>query len=253
MGDQVSQHDYRGSGHSGHGPGVYAQPAAAPAPRNGMAVAALVLGIVALVIGWIPIIGFAGFVCGLIGAVLGLIAARKRYGRAMAIIGTALSIIGVIVSLVVWNALAAGASAIGAGSPGLSPATPVGPGNGAPRSDFAIGETADLDGLQMTVEELDKVGGLGGPYLCTQVTYVNQTGQEQPYNMADWKLQDPKGGIKTATITGNNEDLVAGGVASGGRASGRVCFDDPKLRGDYTVINEANMFTKEQVRWRGTL
>lgn len=251
MGDQVSQHDYRGA--AGHGAGTPYVTPQAPAPRNGMAVAALVLGLVALAIGWIPIIGFAGFICGLIGVVLGLIAARKRYGRAMAIIGAVLSIIGIIVSLVVWNALAAGASALGSGSPELSSAAPVGPGNGAPRSDFAIGETVDLDGLQMTVEKLEKAGGIAGPYLCTQITYVNQTGEEQPYNLIDWKLQDPNGKIETASITGNKADLVAGAVASGGRASGRVCFSDPKARGEYTVINEANMFTKEQVRWRGSL
>ncbi|WP_405779241.1 DUF4190 domain-containing protein [Streptomyces sp. NBC_00859] len=67
-------------------------------PSNGVAVAALVLGILAVVFFW-TVIG--GILLGLIGLILGIVGIRKaRAGRAprraMAIIGTVLSALGII-------------------------------------------------------------------------------------------------------------------------------------------------------------
>ena len=66
---------------------------------NGLAVAALVLGIVGLVLGLIPILFFIAWICGIVGFVLGLVGRRRAtknpaVGRkTMATWGVALSIL----------------------------------------------------------------------------------------------------------------------------------------------------------------
>jgi hypothetical protein len=48
-------------------------PAAAPQPKNGLGIAALVLGLVGLLFGLIPLTGFVAIILGTIGLVLGLV------------------------------------------------------------------------------------------------------------------------------------------------------------------------------------
>ncbi|MCX4238678.1 DUF4190 domain-containing protein [Streptomyces sp. NPDC020707] len=70
---------------------------------NGLAIAALVLGITACVFFWTV---FGGIVLGLVGLVLGIIGARRARGgraphRGMAIVGAVLSALAVIASSVI--------------------------------------------------------------------------------------------------------------------------------------------------------
>lgn len=71
-----------------------------PTQKNGMAIAALTLGIVSCVLFW-TVIG--GIILGIIAIVLGIIAARRARGgqaphRTMAIVGAVLGALGLIVS-----------------------------------------------------------------------------------------------------------------------------------------------------------
>ncbi|MER7112648.1 DUF4190 domain-containing protein [Streptomyces sp. NPDC000229] len=92
-------------------PSDYAQthPDAAVKRNNGLAIAALVLGIAAILLFWTV---FGGIVLGLLAVIFGIIGARKaRGGRApygkMSIIGTVLGALGLIASVVI---IAIGAS-----------------------------------------------------------------------------------------------------------------------------------------------
>ncbi|MER7622228.1 DUF4190 domain-containing protein [Streptomyces sp. NPDC126503] len=93
-------------------PHDHAQHSGGTKHTNGMAIAALVLGIVALVLFWTV---FGGIVLGLAAVVLGIIGARRaRGGRAphgkMSVVGAVLGALAVIVSVVI---LAIGASVLG--------------------------------------------------------------------------------------------------------------------------------------------
>lgn len=67
-------------------------------PSNGLAIAAMVTGIVAFILAWLP---FLGFILGLIAIVLGIIALKKPAGKAMAIAGLATGGVAVIWNLIV--------------------------------------------------------------------------------------------------------------------------------------------------------
>lgn len=88
-------------------------PAPVPAPpKKGLAVAALVLGIVAIVGCWIPILNIGSIVIGLVGLVLGIVGIVQAVkgtagGKVMAIVGAGLSALAIIFAIVVNSATVA--------------------------------------------------------------------------------------------------------------------------------------------------
>lgn len=229
------------------------------APKNALGGWALGLGIAGTVLALIPFIGLVGFFCGLVGVVLGLVGwMRVSKGRAsnrgVTIAGIVLSIVAVIVSVVVWNSTA---NAIGPktvtpadGSASSAPAA-----QGQQQSDYEAGQAADIEGLVITAGPIKKVRQqYGDPLLCSDVTYENRSDETPSYNGLDWKLQDPKKNIVTTTFGGPDGTLSAGQLAPGGQVAGKVCFTDPKLPGEYFIINEEFVsFSSTPVRWKTSL
>jgi len=68
--------------------------------KNGLAMAALILGIVAFVLAFIPFVNFLAGAVALVGLVLGIIGITKHTKRGIAIAGTIISIVAGIVSIV---------------------------------------------------------------------------------------------------------------------------------------------------------
>jgi hypothetical protein len=55
-------------------------------------------------------------------------------------------------------------------------------------------------------------------------------------------------------LDSGEKDLNSGSLAAGGKVSGSVCFEDPKLRGDYWIINEQLIsLSSTQARWKATI
>jgi len=75
-------------------PGAYPQPGA----KQGLAITALVLGLIALVTGWIPV---WGILLGAIAIIFGIVALAKRQSKGMAIGGLVTGAIGALTSVVV--------------------------------------------------------------------------------------------------------------------------------------------------------
>lgn len=81
-------------------------PPAAGASTDGVAIAAVVIGILSLLVSWIPFVGLLGLVGGIIGLVLGFVARgrikrRNTPGNGAAITGIVTSALAVVVSIVV--------------------------------------------------------------------------------------------------------------------------------------------------------
>ena len=88
----------------------------APTGRNGIAVAALVCGIIGVIIAWIPFLAFVGALLAVLAIVFGMTGLRRSHaalkGRGQAIAGivlgaiaAVLAVLGIILTVVVWGAL----------------------------------------------------------------------------------------------------------------------------------------------------
>jgi hypothetical protein len=74
--------------------------------KKGLAITALVLGIVALVLGVIPGIGFLSFILGPLAIIFGIIALIKKQKKGMSITGIVLGALGVIAAIVITAIIA---------------------------------------------------------------------------------------------------------------------------------------------------
>src|SRR5579884_4062159 len=84
-------------------PGYYA----AQRPGNGIAIAAMVCGIVGLVFCWIPVVDIISIILGALGIVFGFIGNNRARelggsGRGMAITGIVCGIIAIALSVLFW-------------------------------------------------------------------------------------------------------------------------------------------------------
>lgn len=70
------------------------------AAGNGLAVAALVLGIIGVFFGMIPLTFFIAWILGTLALVFGLVGRRRRVRRAMAIWGAALGLVSLVLGVV---------------------------------------------------------------------------------------------------------------------------------------------------------
>lgn len=83
-------------------PGQGYASAGGPAPSKGLAVTALVLGILGLLLCWVPIVGVA---LAILAIVFGIVAVRRPAGKGMAITGLVLGVLALIAGAifsVIW-------------------------------------------------------------------------------------------------------------------------------------------------------
>lgn len=111
------------------------------------------------------------------------------------------------------------------------------------------GESIKLSGWTTTATPLKAIEkAYIGKFLCTTVTMANRDTETQDWNMLSWKLQTPNGAVLDSSFTGDDKDLDigGGGLAPGGKVSGRVCFDDKKAgKGTYVVFWQPDIFSSE--------
>jgi hypothetical protein len=92
--------------HSYGGPSYGQQPPRPGTEKRGLAIAALVLGILALLSSWIPFVNVGSIIMGIVGLVLGIVAIAKASkgqagGKVMATVGAALCVLAIVLSIVV--------------------------------------------------------------------------------------------------------------------------------------------------------
>lgn len=121
-----------------------------------------------------------------------------------------------------------------------APVAPPAPPAVVAPSGLAAGATSNVDGLQITASAIRREkNALDDRLLCTDVKYVNSSGEKVDYNgLFDWNLQDPDSVIVMPAMFGGERSLSSGELAVGGKVAGSVCFEDPGLKGTYTIINE---------------
>ncbi|GAA4284227.1 hypothetical protein GCM10022261_17580 [Brevibacterium daeguense] len=243
-------------------PGGYPQYNPGPpqnSPKNGLGIAALVLGLVGIALAFIPFVGlFLSIPLGLIGAVLaifGLVRVSKGVAtnKVMSIFGLVTSILAIVIAITssvatgafigaVAESVESGSSSDGAAmdEQGEGSAVENEQFPGQQESDIVgqAGDTLEARGVVVTAGALEEESDDFGTYLCSNVKYENNGDERLSYNTMDWSLQEPGGNIQMTTIMGGDEELSAGELAPGGSTEGLVCFETTDATGTHVLLFE---------------
>lgn len=226
---------------------VQPQPVAQPASRpvkSGLAVTALVLGIVAVVLSFIPLINNLAVLLAIVGLVFGIVALVKKQRKAMSIVGVVLAVVAVAISLVVQYTVGKALDSMsdemekavnGPTAVATSGATSDGNDDQGEEKEhktqqLTVGQTVTLEnGLKVTVNSVDPnfTAPYNDPAVKVDVTYENTGKEKASYNSYDWRGTDANGAEKTATIStvDNVKMLESGDLKPGGTVSGTVFFE----------------------------
>ncbi len=250
-----------------------------PKQGSGLAVAGLVLGIIAAVTSFIPIVNNLSAILAFIGFILALIALigalrGKHTAKGISIAGVALCVVSFIIVLATQSAFKAALDKATTGSqPVASSATSESSAKkdeGASKEEkssakeekpaeqkeqsseqkseskdytnLAVGETVTLDnGLSVTVNSVDTslTNYDDSPIVGINVTYANNSSENESFNPYDWKGEDANGAQRTTTYYSEGKDsLNSGTLSAGGTVTGNLYFEGGTVR----VLYYSNMF-----------
>jgi hypothetical protein len=220
----------------------------APAPvqgGNGLAIAALVVGIVAFVFGWTP---FFGFLAGATAVVLGIIALKKRLNKGMSIAGIITGGLAVLWSIVMTILFVISIAIIG--TAGVAYEGALKDANGAlsqytaenkalidAKKDYKKGETATFGHYEVKVnnvkrdyvpEESYYQAGDGKEYVVVSVTVKNLSDDTQSISTYDFTLNE-EGVLNDASLFVDVEPTFDGGsLTSKASLTGNIVFEVTK-------------------------
>lgn len=92
-------------------------PPQAPAPQSkGLAITALVLGIVGVIFALIPLLNWIGIILGAVAVILGIIGAVKKQPKGLAITGIILGALAIIIGVIMLIVFVAAVATLGGGA-----------------------------------------------------------------------------------------------------------------------------------------
>lgn len=260
-------------------------PQFAPQPKNGLGIAALILGIAGIVLGFIPFVGFGlAALLGVIGLVLGIfgiLRVKKNVAnnKVLSIIGTILSAIAIIVSIIGLITLIAFLGSVNqaiqdssndpvASQPSAGADAPAADGTadaaaarfpgqlekdvvGDAGAELAVGD-ATITSSPLTPTTDDAVGDL----YCTDVSITNN-GTETLTGVSTFSftVQNPAGAATDATFTTVDGELPSSDIAPGGTSAGKVCFSADQVSPGENVVLYEELISFDDVRgaWVNTI
>jgi hypothetical protein len=211
-----------------------------PGGANGLAIAALVVGIVAVVSGWAP---FWGVVVGAAAIVLGAIALKKHAAnKGMAIAGLIMGAVGALWSLVISAFFIFALVTVGIGGAALTDAAnkanqtinAYNADNQAKidaKKDFAKGETANFDAYQVKVNSVKfdvtpnqdyYTPSDGKQFIAVNLTIKNIS--NDPITIDSFSLND-NGVLRNASYATVDPALESGQLAAGASTTGNVVYE----------------------------
>lgn len=124
--------------------------------------------------------------------------------------------------------------------------------------EYAVGDTADIDGKQITISNVEKrqagefeVVKDGYEFVIVNIEIVNRSDEEINYNPLNFELQDGNGNITDSfgalSLDGVGEQLNSGALAAGGNVSGTVAFEVPQGDEDLTLRYKDNMLSNDTI------
>jgi hypothetical protein len=229
--------------------------APAPAPTNGLAIAALIVGIIAFVSGWAPI---WGILVGATAVVLGILGLKKPGGKAMSIIGIVgggLSALWSLITTVFFViALVAGTSAIGQAAESYEQQTKDQQSVLDGKKDYAKGETARFGNFDVKVNSVTRnyvssnqynTPDEGNEFVVVNITVTNKSETEDRFRDFNLSLNEAGKATGSTYITNLEDEFKNGNVAPNDSVTGNVAYEvtkdatDLKLQYTITMIGGA--------------
>ena len=226
---------------------------------NGLAIAALVVGIIAILSGWVP---FWGFLAGAAAVVLGIIALKKSANmRGMSIAGIITGGIGALWSLVITIFFLLAFMTIGIGGSALNEA--VNEANSSlaqyneetkalinAKKTFSKGETAVFGKFEVkinsaqrnyTPEESYLTPEDGKEYIVLNITVTNKASESEYVSSYDYKINDD-GLASSASFFDVAPAFEAGDLSPGASQTGNIMYEVTKGSSNLKLQYETNAY-----------
>lgn len=223
-----------------------------PAATNGLAIAAMVVGIVAFISGWLP---FWGLLVGVAAIVLGFIALKKPTGKGMAITGIITGALAVLTSIIFTVlfvvTLVAGTAFVNEAKNQVDQETAQSQEKIDAKKDFAKGEVAQFGTFEVTVNSVQRnfvpesefyQPEEGKEFVVVNVTIKN-TGSEAEYiSPYDLSINDAGMAVTNAFVQIDSE-LESGDLSPDASATGNIVYEVTKDSTDLKLQYEEIVFT----------
>ncbi len=233
---------------------VAAQPNPVASPTNGLAIAAMVVGIVAVISGWIPLWGLLVSAAAII---LGSLALKRAGGKGMAITGIVTGGVGAIWALFVTVffvlAIIAGVTAADRAQQSAVERDRETQSLVDGKKDFSKGETAKFGNeLEVKVNSVERnynpgasyTAEDGKEYIVVNITMKNISEKSKYVMMSDFTVVD-NGMTERYSFVPVTNELDTGSLAAGGSTTGNLAFEvtsgatDLKLQYSLSVFDSS--------------
>ena len=226
-------------------------------PQNGLAIAAMVVGIVAFLSGLVP---FWGLAVGVSAVVIGSISLKKTTRKGMSVTGIVLGGIAALVNLIVIILFLVSLAAVGTiVATGIATGIAKSSDSSAEIvNNFKVGDVISFDSKKINVSTPERNWNSGNQFITPdsgnefikiQVTIENDSNNEVAYNTFDWKLQDSKGVIKdiSSATYGTDGALNSGELAPSGKVSGFLIFEVASGDNNLTLRYEPSFWSDRKI------
>lgn len=231
-----------------------------PQPANGLAIAALITGIVAIISGWAP---FWGFLVGAAAVVLGILGLKKSaHMKGMSIAGIITGGIGALWSLVITILFFVAIATVGIGGAALNEAvqeaqSSVNEQNAETKSlidakkDFAKGDTAKFGKFEVKVNSVTRnyvpeqsylTPEAGKEFIVVNVTVKNLSSESEYVSDFDYKIND-NGLAVSSSFFDVTPDFEAGDLSSGASQTGNIMYEVTKGETKLKLQYETTVYT----------
>lgn len=236
-------------------PTPVAKPATNSTATNGLAVAAMVVGIVAFFSGWVP---FWGLVAGIVAVVLGILALKKPAGKGMSITGIATGGVAIVTNLIFISlfiiTIIAGSAVVDEVHNQIQEENTSTQEKIDAEKDFAKGETAVFDNFEVKINSVTRnyvpessfyQPEEGNEYIVLNITVKNVGDENEIVGPYAFSVKDAGAATDSAFVTVSPEfksDTLYPQASITGNIVYEVTKDstDLKLQYETVVYDSAN-------------
>lgn len=227
-------------------------------PTNGLAIAAMVVGIISLVLAWVPFIGFFG---GIAAVIMGIIALKKTVGKGMSIAGIATGAISILCGLVIAFMFIASLAILGgAAVEGGKAVTEISKAADNyskeqqamidAKKDFTKGQTAVFGNFEVKVNSVNRnyvpenefsAASEGKELVVVNVTVKNIDNKSNQISSYDLSL-NADGVATTSSYVVVSPEFTGGSLSSDATASGNIVYEITKGASSLKLQHEESIY-----------